>query len=79
MIKLLQLNRPLLKLLRLRRILKEELKVYIETMDGEIKAVLDGGGTLTRQQLAQEWMKLKELQLLVEMCDAPLRGAAPQI
>lgn len=79
MIKLLQLNRPLLKLLRLRRILKEELKAYIERMDGEIKAVLEGGGTLTREQLAHEWMKLKELQQLVEMCDAPLRGVAPQI
>ncbi len=72
MIKLLQLNRPLLTLLRLRRMLKAELAAYVEKMDIEIKAVLADGGNLKREQLAQEWVRFRELQQLIELCEAPL-------
>lgn len=70
--KLLQLDRPLLKLLRLRRILRAELAAYVETMDLEMAAVTAGEGSLTPEQMAAAWFKVREYQRLLDLCDAPL-------
>jgi 5-methylcytosine-specific restriction endonuclease McrA len=72
MVRLLELNRPLLRLLRLRRILRHEIAAYIAKMLPEINAVKAGGGSLTREQLAEAWLKLEEYHRLIELCDAPL-------
>lgn len=70
--RLLQLDRPLLRLLRVRRILRSEISSYIAKMLPEIEAVKAGGGTLTLEQLANEWMKLADYQRLLDLCDAPI-------
>lgn len=72
MVKLLQLDRPLLTLLRLRRILRVEVADYIEKMLPEIEAAALGRGTLSREELATEWLKLKDYQRLLDLCDSPL-------
>lgn len=72
MISLLQLNRPLLTLLRLRRNLRREVSSYIQKMLPEIEAATRGEGSLTREQLATEWLKLREFYRLLDLCDAPL-------
>lgn len=72
MVRLLQLDRPLLKLLRLRRILRLEISAYIAEKLPEIEAATAGGGSLTREQLAQEWMKLADYHRLLDLCDAPI-------
>ena len=77
--KLLQLDRPLLKLLRLRRILRTELAAYVETMHLKIRAVAEGEESLTAEQVAAEWLKLREYQQLLELCDAPLRSQQAQV
>lgn len=71
--KLLQLNRPLLRMLRVRRMLRLEVAAYIEKMLPEIKAAASGGGRLTREQLATEWLKLHDYQRLLDLCDAPIQ------
>ncbi|MDB6093349.1 MAG: putative endonuclease [Verrucomicrobia bacterium] len=70
---LLQLHRPLLQRLRLRRVLRRAVNTYIAKMLPEIEAAKAGGGTLTREQLAAEWLKLKDYQRLLDLCDAPLK------
>lgn len=70
---LLQLDRPLLRLLRLRRLLRRQVADYIARMLPEIEAAKAGQGTLTREQLANEWIKLKDYQRMLDLCDAPLR------
>ena len=72
MVKLLQLDRPLLKLLRIRRMLRQEVKAYIEKMLPEIEAAAAGGGSLSKKQLAAEWLKLRNYQRLSDLCDTPL-------
>jgi len=72
MVRLLQLDRPLLKLLRLRRILRAEILAYITRMMPEIDAAAAGGGSLTRKQLAREWKKLADYHRLLNLCDAPI-------
>lgn len=69
---LLQLDRPLLRLLRVRRILRSEISAYIARMLPQIEAVQAGGGTLTREQLANEWKKLADYHRLLDLCDAPI-------
>lgn len=70
---LLQLDRPLLRRLRLRRILRRELANYINRMLPQIEAAKDGKGNLSREQMAAEWIRLKEYHRLLELCDAPLK------
>ena len=72
MAKLLQLDRPLLKLLRIRRMLRHEVAAYIDKMLPEIKAAAAGGGNLSKKQLAAEWLKLWNYHRLLDLCDAPL-------
>ena len=72
MARLLQLDRPLLRLLRLRRILRSKISAYITEMLPEIEAVNAGGGSLTREQIAKEWKKLADYHRLLDLCDAPI-------
>ncbi len=72
MTKLLQLDRPLLKLLRRRRILRKQVSAYIEKMLPEIKAAAAGGGSLSREQLAIVCLKMTEYQRLLDLCDVPI-------
>jgi hypothetical protein len=72
LVKLLQLDRPLLKLLRVRRILRQEVAAYIEKVLPEFEAAATGGGTLSRDQLASAGRKLCEYHRLLDLCDAPL-------
>jgi hypothetical protein len=72
LVRVLALDRPLLKLLRVRRILRLELNAYIEMMLPEVKAVEAGGGTLSRRQVAAEFGRLCEYRRLLDLCDAPL-------
>lgn len=71
---LLQLDRPLLRRLRLRRLLRLELAKYINRMLPEIEAAKGGKGNLTREQIATEWIQLKDYLRLLELCDAPLKN-----
>ena len=73
LIKLLQLERPLLKLLRLRRILRRKIATHIENILPEIKAAANGHGNLSREELAREWLKLLEYYRLLDLCDVPVR------
>lgn len=78
MTRLLQLDRPLLRLLRLRRILRSEILAYVAKMLPEIKAVAAGGGSLTSEQVAQEWLKLADYNRLLDLCDAPIDSLRPR-
>lgn len=70
---LLQLDRPLLQRLRLRRLLRREVNAYITRMLPEIEAAKSGKGSMTKEQLAHEWLKLKDYLHLLNLCDAPLK------
>ena len=72
MARLLALDRPLLKLLRVRRILRLELNGYIDKMLPEVEAVEAGVGTLSPQQIAAAFRKVCDYQRLLDLCDAPL-------
>jgi hypothetical protein len=72
LVRILALNRPLLKLLRVRRILRLELTAYIEEMLPKVKAVEAGSGTLDSHQLAAAFRKVCEYQRLLDLCDAPI-------
>jgi len=72
MVKLLQLDRPLLKLLRIRRMLRHEVADYIDKMLPEFAAAAAGGGTLSREQLGAANLKLCEYHRLLDLCDVPL-------
>lgn len=71
-VRLLQLDRRLLRLLRVRRMLRHKVAAYIQKMLPAIEAAAAGKGTLSREQLAAEWLKLREYQRLWDLCDAPL-------
>lgn len=71
--RLLQLDRPYLRLLRTRRILRKKVNQYIEKMLPEISAAAAGKhSSLTKQDLAKHWLKLREYHLLLDLCDAPI-------
>lgn len=72
LVKLFQLDRPLLKLLRVRRILREEVAAYIGKMLPEFEAAAKGSGTMSREQLGAAAHKLCEYQRLLDLCEAPL-------
>jgi hypothetical protein len=72
MMKSLHLDRPLLRLLRMRRILRRELKAYIEKMIPELQATVAGAGTLSKEEIAAASLKIIEYQRLLDLCDAPL-------
>ncbi len=69
---LLALDRPLLKLLRLRRILRHQVVAYINKVLPEFEAALAGEGTLSREELAEAGIKLCEFNRLLSLCDVPL-------
>jgi hypothetical protein len=71
--RLLQLNRPLLKLLRMRRILRHAVTSYIESVLPEIEAAERGQGSLSREELAAACKKLCDYNRLIDLCDAPLQ------
>lgn len=61
LIKLLALNRPYLRLLRLRRILRAHLKEFADSRFPEWEAAASGKGKMTRQELATDLLKVKNL------------------
>ena len=64
MLRVLALDRPLLKLLRVRRIIRLELDACIDQMLPEIKAVEAGSGTLSPQEVAVAFRKVCEYHRL---------------
>jgi hypothetical protein len=60
------------RLLRVRRILRKEVEAYISRMLPEFEAAKDGGGALTREQLAEAACRLSEFHRLLDLCDASL-------
>ena len=79
MVRLLALDRPLLKLLRVRRMLRKEVAAYVQNLLPQIEAVLAGSGTLSKEALAAEWLKFRDYQRLLDLCDAPLRSKGLQM
>lgn len=69
---LLALDRPLLRLLRLRRIIRHQVVAYINKMLPEFEAAVAGEGTLSREEIAEASIKLCEYNRLLSLCDAPL-------
>lgn len=69
---LLALDRPFLRLLRVRRILRKEVQAYINKMLPELEAAARGEGTLSREQAAEVGRKLCEYHRLLDLCDASL-------
>jgi hypothetical protein len=74
MARLLALDRPLLRLLRVRRILRKEVVAYISRMLPEFEAAKEGRGSLSREQLAEAACKLSEFHRLLDLCDASLEN-----
>jgi hypothetical protein len=72
MARLLALDRPLLRLLRLRRILRKEVEAYVNRMLPELEAAKNGGGSLSREQLAEAAIKVCEFNRLLDLCDTSL-------
>lgn len=64
LIRLFALNRPYLRLLRLRRILRAQLETYIQDRQSDWDAAIRGEGTLTIQQLASEFAEFRRLHAL---------------
>ena len=61
LIRLFSLNRPFLRLLRLRRILRAQLEDYRRAREPEWDAAVRGEGSLTREQLAAEFNEFRRL------------------
>lgn len=61
LITLLALNRPFLRLLRLRRILRAQLKDFADSRMAEWEATARGDGSMTREQLAADILKINRL------------------
>lgn len=72
MASLLALDRPFLRLPRVRRILQIEAKAYIDRMLPELEAAKRGEGALSRKELAEVGRKLCEYHRLPDLCNAPL-------
>jgi hypothetical protein len=61
LIKLLALNRPFLRLLRLRRLLRAQLEDFAQSRLDEWEAAARGEGTITREQIAKEVLKINQM------------------
>ena len=64
LIRLFALNRPFLRLLRLRRILRAKLENFCREREAEWNAAKRGEGTLTREQLASDIAEIRRLHTL---------------
>ena len=64
LIRLFALNRPYLRLLRLRRILRAQLETYRREREPEWEAAIRGEGTMTIQHLASEFAEFRRLHSL---------------
>lgn len=73
LVRLLQLNRPLLRMLRVRRMLRVEIHSYIDRMEKEFVASRDGAGLMTREELAIAALEVLEYHRLLDLCDWPLQ------
>jgi hypothetical protein len=66
------MNRPLLKRLRLRRMLRAELNTYVTKMLPVWDAAAKGKGNLSQEALGRCILTILDYQRLMDLCDAPL-------
>lgn len=72
LIRTLAMNRPLLKRLRLRRMLRAELNTYVTKMLPVWDAAAKGKGNLSQEALGRCILTILDYQRLMDLCDAPL-------